>query len=290
MANLPPVSWLQAFEAAARTLSFTRAAEELCVSQSAISQRIRLLETRLGQHLFIRHARSLTLTEVGRAWLPSIEDAFSRLAEGTAEVFGVEPEAPVTIRTTPGLQHYWLAPHLANLCQLHPELNLHVVTGVWKDDFISDDVDMEIRYGYGDWPDVVAKSLGAENMVPVCAPALAEQLHEPRDLAGHTLLHATGFSVGWPTWFAAVGLESLEDSMNSLWCDTHIMTLRLAARGIGVALIYERFLADVEGLTVPFETRCTTSEEFWLTCTAQRSLRGPARTVWDYLENDAANA
>src|SRR5699024_12237562 len=135
MAGLPPVSWLQAFEAAGRTLSFTRAGEELSVTQSAISQRIRMLEARLGQDLFIRHPRSLTLTEAGRAWLPSVQDAFDRLAHGTAEVFGPEPDAPVTIRATPAIQQVWLAPRLHAFHRRYPQTPLRVVTGVWPDDF-----------------------------------------------------------------------------------------------------------------------------------------------------------
>jgi LysR family glycine cleavage system transcriptional activator len=173
MSYLPPVAWLQAFEAAARTLNFTRAGEELCISQSAISQRIRLLEARLGQALFIRHPRSLTLTEAGRAWLPSIQEAFSRLTQGTAEVFGPEPDSPVTIRTTPALQHYWLAPRLAALHRACPDIGLRVVTGVWAEDFMGEDVDIEICHGRGDRPDVVQVSLGTESMVPACIPRLA---------------------------------------------------------------------------------------------------------------------
>ena len=101
MIQLPPLLWLQAFESAVRTLSFTAAGSELGVTQAAISQRIRLLEDRLGQKLFVRHARSLTLTPAGQAWLPSIHDAFSRISEGTTEVFGMTSEKPVTLRATP---------------------------------------------------------------------------------------------------------------------------------------------------------------------------------------------
>ncbi|RKR06837.1 LysR family transcriptional regulator [Kushneria sinocarnis] len=283
MSSLPPVTWLQAFEAAARTLSFTRAGEELAVSQSAISQRIRLLEDRLGQALFIRHPRSLSLTEAGQAWLPSIQEAFERLAQGTAEVFGPEPDAPVLIRATPAVQQYWLAPRLCALHRAHPELALRVVTGVWTQDFVGEDVDIEIRYGQGEWPEMVRESLGEERMTPLCTPAMAERLTTPAELAGTTLLHAAGFAVGWPAWLAAAGVEEIERDTHRLWCDTQVMTLRLAAHGCGVALAHRRLMGSAETLVAPFDIECHTAEGFWLTRPARRSLREPARRVWEWL-------
>lgn len=281
MARLPPVAWLQAFEAAGRTLSFTRAGEELSVTQSAISQRIRMLEARLGQDLFIRYARSLTLTEAGRAWLPSVQDAFDRLAHGTAEIFGPEPDAPVTIRATPAIQQFWLAPRLQTFHQREPQTPLRVVTGVWADDFIGEDVDMEIRYGGDDWPHLVQQSLGTDAMTPVCVPALAEVLHEPSALAGHTLLHTTGFAVGWPTWLDAAGVGDLQT--RHLWCDTQSMTLGLAAQGCGIALAHRGLIGNWQMLVAPFELTCPAREQFVLTRPERRSLRMPAQRLWDHL-------
>src|SRR5699024_1877076 len=122
-------------------------------------------------------------TEAGRAWLPSVQDAFDRLAHGTAEVFGPEPDAPVTIRATPAIQQFWLAPRLHAFPRRYPQTPLRVVTGVWPDDFIGEDVDMEIRYGIGDWANLVQCSLGSDVMTPVCAPPLAEALSDPASLA-----------------------------------------------------------------------------------------------------------
>ncbi|OHV13798.1 LysR substrate-binding domain-containing protein [Kushneria phosphatilytica] len=287
MSSLPPVTWLQAFEAAARSLSFTRAGEELAVSQSAISQRIRLLEDRLGQALFVRHPRSLTLTEAGQAWLPSIQEAFARLAQGTAEVFGPEPDAPVIIRATPAVQQYWLAPRLCALHRAYPDLALRIVTGVWSRDFVGEDADIEIRYGQGDWAETVCESLGEERMTPLCTPAIAERLVSPADLGNETLLHAAGFAVGWPAWLAAAGVEEIAHDTRHLWCDTQVMTLRLAAHGCGVALAHRRLMGLAETLVAPFEIECPTEEGFWLTRPARRSPREPARRVWAWLADQA---
>lgn len=283
MSRLPPVAWLQAFEAAARAESFTRAAEELSVSQSAISQRIRLLEKRLGQDLFVRRARSIRLTAAGRAWLPSVQEAFARLAHGTAEIFGPEPDAPVTLRATPAIQQFWLARRLRDFHRRHPDISLRVVTGVWPADFVGEDVDMEIRYGRGGTATLIELSLGTDAMTPVCTPRLAAGLSEPTDLAGQTLLHATGFAVGWPAWLAAAGLPGFEAQTRHLWCDTQTMTLRLAATGGGFALAHRGLVRDQADWVMPFELACASTEKFMLTRPRRRSLRAPAERLWRFL-------
>ena len=252
MIQLPPLLWLQAFESAARTLSFTAAGSELGVTQAAISQRIRLLEDRLGQKLFVRHARSLTLTPAGQAWLPSIHDAFSRISEGTTEVFGMTSEKPVTLRATPVIQQSWLAPRLVALHQQKPHLLLRLVSAIWPDDFGPEGADIEIRYGRGEWSGLEMLPLGDEQLLPVCTPALARELTKPSDLAGHTLLHAVGFGVGWPGWLQAAGIAHLEAECLSLTCDNQVMTLALASQGGGVALTHRRLLDQRQDLVAPF--------------------------------------
>lgn len=283
MSALPSLLWVQAFEAAARTLSFTAAGHELGVTQAAISQRVRLLEDRLGQRLFVRHPRSLSLTPAGQAWLPSLQDAFTRLAEGTQEVFGEAGEAPVTLRTTPVVQQNWLAPRLTAFRAAHPEVPLRLVSAIWPADFGPEGADVEIRYGHGDWPGVEALSLGEEEMLPVCAPALAERLATPADLAGQTLLHAVGFAVGWPTWLEAVGATGLESRCAALSCDSQVMTLALAARGAGIALTHRRLVEGRDDLAVAFEWPVPSAERFWLVRPVRRRPRPEAARLWAWL-------
>ncbi|HET8791003.1 MAG TPA: LysR substrate-binding domain-containing protein [Modicisalibacter sp.] len=289
MTPLPPILWLQAFEAAARTLSFTEAGQELGVTQSAISQRIRLLEDRLGQKLFVRHPRSLTLTPAGQAWLPSIREAFTRLAEGTAEVFGPRPEAPVTLRATPVMQQSWLAPRLLPFHQSYPHIAVRLVSAIWAADFGPEGADLEIRYGRGDWADVEALSLGDEAMLPACAPELACRLKRPADLAGETLLHAVGFAVGWPAWLERAGVAGLDRKCRTLSCDNQIMTLALAAHGGGVALAHRGLLAQRNDLVTPFELALPSDEGFWLVRPARRQPREQAALLWDWLARGLAS-
>ncbi|GGX88159.1 transcriptional regulator [Litchfieldella qijiaojingensis] len=283
MTALPPLLWLQAFEAAARTLSFTAAGHELGVTQAAISQRIRLLEDRLGQKLFVRHPRSLSLTPAGQAWLPSIHDAFARISEGTSEVFGSTSESPVTLRTTPVIQQNWLAPRLLAFHRAHPSIAVRLVSAIWPDDFGPEGADLEIRYGRGEWSGVEAVSLGGESMLPVCAPTLAAGLREPADLAGHTLLHAVGFAVGWPTWLEQAGVAGLEHHCPALTCDNQVMTLALASHGGGVALTHRRLFESCDDLVAPFALEVPSEEGFWLVRPGRRQSREESSLLWEWL-------
>jgi LysR family transcriptional regulator, glycine cleavage system transcriptional activator len=283
MSQLPPLLWLQAFESAARTLSFTAAGNELGVTQAAISQRVRLLEDRLGQKLFVRHARSLTLTPAGQAWLPSIHDAFVRISEGTSEVFGSTAEQPITLRTTPVIQQSWLAPRLIMFHRAHPQVAIRVVSAIWPDDFGPEGADIEIRYGKGEWTGIEMQSLGEERLLPVCSPAVAEALATPADLAGHTLLHASGFGVGWPGWLQAAGVAHLEARCRSITCDHQVMTLSLASQGGGIALTHRRLMEQHLDLVAPFELSVSSAERFWLVRPSKRHVSEEVELLWQWL-------
>lgn len=285
MSQLPPLLWLQAFESAARTLSFTAAGNELGVTQAAISQRVRLLEDRVGQKLFVRHARSLTLTPAGQAWLPSIHDAFTRISEGTLEVFGSTSEQPVTLRTTPVIQQSWLAPRLIAFHRAYPHVALRLVSAIWPDDFGPEGADIEIRYGKGEWSGVEMQSLGKERLLPVCSPALAKQLSIPTDLTGHTLLHAAGFGIGWPGWLQEAGVAHLEAQCRSLTCDNQVMTLALASQDGGIALTHLRLLEQRTDLVAPFKLSVPSDEQFWLVRPSRRQVGEDAALVWQWLRN-----
>ena len=283
MSSLPPLLWLQAFEASARTLSFTAAGRELGVTQAAISQRIRLLEDRLGQKLFVRHPRSLSLTPAGQAWLPSILDGFARIGEGTQEVFGNAAERTVTLRATPVMQQNWLAPRLMAIHRAHPALAVRLVSAIWPEDFGPEGADIELRYGLGNWSGVEGVCLGDESLLPVCSLSLASRLREPADLAGHTLLHAAGFAVGWPTWLELAGVAGLDERGPALTCDNQVMTLALASLGGGVALTHRRLFESRDDLVAPFALSVPSAERFWLVRPARRQSREESSLLWDWL-------
>lgn len=284
--RLPPAQALHAFEAAARHMSFTEAARELGVTQAAISQRIRLLEHRLGQPLFLRHPRGLELTDAGRALVPAVHDAFERLTSGIAEVVGAPAEAPLTVRMTPGFAAHWLAPRLPAFQAAHPELTLRVSSAVWPSDFDLEGVDIEIRYGRGEWEGVDCERLTRERLTPVCAPSMAAGLAAPRDLENRVLIHTVGFETGWEQWLAKAGERRLLDRSHALLCDTMAVSLELAMRGAGVALGRSGFLdalLDEQRLAAPFDLWLDTDEAFYITRVAGRAPRPEAEMFWRWV-------
>lgn len=285
--RLPPAQTLHAFDAAARHMSFTGAAHELGVTQAAVSQRIRSLERHLGQALFLRQPQGVALTDAGRALLPAVRDAFARLSSGIHEAFGDAREAPLSIRTTPGFAVHWLAPRLRAFQILHPGVALRLGTAIWPSDFDLAGVDLEVRYGRGDWPGVEAWPLTQGEMAPVCAPAAARGLSAPTDLAGRVLLHAVGFERGWPQWLDLAGAARVAEGSTAMRCDTMAVSLALAEHDAGIALgrrgFIEPLLADGR-LVLPFEAPwLSTPEAFYLLRAAGGEPRPAADAFWRWL-------
>ena len=198
-------------------------------------------------------------------------------------MFGITSERPVTLRATPVIQQSWLAPRLVALHREKPTILLRLVSAIWPDDFGPEGADIEIRYGRGEWSGLEMLPLGEEHLLPVCSPALARSLNEPADLAGHTLLHAVGFGVGWPGWLQAAGMTHLESECLSLTCDNQVMTLALASQGGGVALTHRRLLEQRDDLVAPFDMGVPSDERFWLVRPSKRHVSDEAADVWEWL-------
>lgn len=262
--DLPPLTWLRAFEAAARSLSFTHAAMELNLTQAAVSKHVKALELHLRQPLFIRHPRSLELTKSGAAYLPSVKDALERLAAGTREVFGPHRTGVLTLRCAVAFAVNWLAPRLPAFLDANPDLSLRVISTVWNGAFDSDVFDLDIQYGTGVWAGFHSYRLTHETITPVCAPNLA--LDRLEDLRNQRLLHVLGYQEGWRLWLKAAGAEGL-DGRQDLQLDNSLTALEMARRGAGVALGRSSLIAGdlAEGrLVAPFPFALTSKEGFHL--------------------------
>ncbi len=266
--SLPPLNWLRAFESAARHLNFTHAAEELSLTQAAVSQQVKGLEMKLGAALFKRLPRGLELSEAGQAYLPAVHEAIERLAAATDEIFGQGHRKVLTVRVNLVFFIHWLARRLPEFRQQHPEINLHITSNIWVGD-TDVEADLEIRHGQGKWAGLKADRLTWDALVPVCSPSLATELkplNTPEDLARHELLHVLGYEEGWGYWLKKAGAECV-DSSQGLQFDTLISALRMAELGQGVALarssLVEHMLAQ-GALIAPFEQRFTTQEAFYL--------------------------
>ncbi len=287
--KLPPLSWLRAFEASARHLSFTQAAEELLLTQAAISKQIKLLEQHLREPLFERKPRSLVLTKVGAAYLPKVQDAFDRLGAGTQEVFGGRRAEMLSVRAPVGYSVNWLAARLPRFVDAHPATPVRIVSSVWAEDFETERYDLDIRYGHGRWPGFRADRLTWEVLEPLCLPELAARLRSPDDLAGERLLHVLGYQEGWASWLSAVGARGV-NAGSGLHFDTSLMALEVAANGGGVALgrrsMTGRDLASGR-LVRPFDFALPIEESFYLVAPEGRPTHPDATRFRDWLLAEA---
>jgi LysR family transcriptional regulator, glycine cleavage system transcriptional activator len=286
--DLPPLTWLRAFEAAARTLSFTHAAAELHLTQAAISKHVKSLEHHLRQPLFIRRPRGLELTKSGAAYLPKVQDALQRLAIGTREVFGQRRTQALTVRCAVSFAVNWLMPRLPDWLEQHPKRPVRLLSSVWNEPFDAEDIDLDIQYGTGDWPGCNSHRLTWESLTPLCAPAT--MLLAPDDLRDHRLLHVLGYHEGWGIWLKAAGAAAV-DAGSGLHLDTSLTAFELAAQGGGIALGRSSLAshAVVSGrLIKPFSLSVPIGEAFHLVEPAGGSRHGDAEAFTEWLVGQAA--
>lgn len=228
--SLPPLTWFRSFEAAARHLSFTAAAEEIGLTQSAVSQQVKSLEMRLRVPLFVRHPRGLALTDHGRRLLPEIGAPLDALAAAAGR-FDTGPAAGLlTVATSVSVAQWLIAPKLPDFSAAFPGIRLRILSAIWPDDFHSAQADVEIRFGSQKQVGPDAEPLIPNRLIAVKSPHLSKPLEE---LA---LIEAVGTSVGWRKWMETRGAPPRDPT---LYVDTYGMALQLAANGNGVALVTE---------------------------------------------------
>jgi DNA-binding transcriptional LysR family regulator len=240
--DLPRLDLLRSFEAAARLLSFTRAADELALTQSAVSRQVQLLEEGLGAALFTRRHRAIELTEAGRVLQRAVDDTLERLRDATARIRRDRQLRPLSVTCTPGFASLWLIPRLARFTAAHPSIDVRVSATHELMDLERSGLDVAVRFipvarGQG-------RPLFEETIVPVCAPALLKDrsrpLKKPADLANHTLLAVEGYPdeslmVDWAPWLNAMGLPDLR-MRNTLRFSQYTDALSAAAAGQGVVI------------------------------------------------------
>jgi LysR family glycine cleavage system transcriptional activator len=237
MTPLPSTSALRAFEAAGRLLSFTRAADELRLTQSAISHQIRDLETQLATRLFHRRGRGLSLTDAGERYLPFVREGLDRLRVGTEAITAGRSATVLTVSVSPNFATKWLVPRLGLFLEAHPDLDLRISATMRHVDFLTDDIDVAIRHGEGDWPHLDVTRLCTEAQLPVCSPALLRDgppLTEVADLGRHVLLHDQDFS-GWRRWLERVCVSGADAERGPVFNQASL-AIDAAVAGQGVAL------------------------------------------------------
>jgi LysR family glycine cleavage system transcriptional activator len=295
--RLPPLNSLRAFEAAARHLSFTRAAEELHVTPAAISHHIKGLEEHLGLKLFRRLNRAVVLTHAGQACVAGLSDAFDRMAVALERLRAQECSGPLTVSTSPALAAKWLVPRLEGFQELYPEIDVRVSAAMRLVDFAREDVDVAIRYGTGSYPGLLTELLLTNEVVPVCSPALLEgprPLRAPEDIRHHTLLHddtrtSDGAYPNWAMWLRAAGLEGVDASRGPRF-DYPGLVLDAAAAGRGIALALSTVAAaDLAAgrLARPFAVTVPTPFAYYVVCPEPTAERPKVAALRRWLRAEA---
>lgn len=244
--GLPSLNALRAFAVAGRHLSFTRAADELHVTQGAVSRLVKQLEADLGVSLFSRGPRGLELTEAGAAYLPPLSEAFERMQAATRLIMrSTRPANRLAITMLPTFAMRWFMPRLADFHQLNPEIAVDVTSADRPVDFATEPVDVGIQYGSGQWPDELhAEFLFPETVTLVASPALLKRkpLHKPEDVKRHTLLTHSTRPDAWPEWFAAAGLKGSANRGPAF--EHFFMSIEAAVNGLGLALVPDFFVVQ----------------------------------------------
>ncbi|MDO5055093.1 transcriptional regulator GcvA [Pasteurella oralis] len=243
--RLPPLNSLKAFESAAKHLSFTKAAEELFVTQAAVSHQIKLLEDFLGIELFKRKNRSLELTELGQAYFTDVTKILHRLAEATDKLLAKKHDKHLTISVPQTFGIQWLVPHLSDFNQHYPDIEVRL-KGVDQDEgLLSKDIDIAIYYGLGNWDNLQVEKLVEENLLILASPKLLAQIpvQSKDDLKNHTLIHIHTRD-NWKNMASSLQLDDLNIQQGSLFSHT-FMALQAAIHGQGLVLA-NRILAQQE--------------------------------------------
>lgn len=290
--RLPPLNALKSFEAAARHESFTRAAEELCVTQGAVSHQVKALEAELGLKLFNRERQRLVITEAGREYLVVVRDALDRIAMGTERLLQRQSSGALTVSTSPDFAAKWLVHRLGRFSEAHPDIDLRISATMHHVDFTREEVDIAVRHGDGNWPSLDVTRLCPEELFPVCSPKLLDSRHRikgPRDILKYPLLHI-GNRRDWVSWLDAVGVEDAAVSQGPV-LNRDSMAIDAAVDGQGFVLA-RTTLASWDLLTgrlvMPLPLSLKLPRTYWIVCPKVNSQLPKVTTFRDWLLAEVA--
>jgi len=264
--RLPSLNGLRAFEAAGRHGSFTTAAQELNVTQTAVSRMVRLLEQRLGFALFRRHANALELTAQGQAFLSGLTDSFDSIARLTDQVAAMRAGPVLTVGVGPTLAVNWLIPRLISFYRGHPDVEVRMATGGATRP-VRDDWTCTVRRDTDAWPGYIAEPLFPSALVPVCTPAIASGLRHPSDLRSAALIFVTHMPNEWPCWFEAAGLRLPVRPAGEVLFDGNAMAMQAVLDGVGIAVAQLAYVGDALAtgrLVAPFPIVARKRESWFL--------------------------
>ncbi|MEQ8284807.1 transcriptional regulator GcvA [Thalassospira sp.] len=297
--RLPPLQSLRAFDAAARHLSFTRAAEELFVTQGAISQQVRQLEDYLGFKLFHRLPRQIHLTEEGVQLAHATSAGFSRISDEIERLMLVEETGVVTVSVLQSFAVKWLVPRLGHFREAYPDIDVRIHADDRMVDLRTEGIDLAVRFGNGKYPNLNCEMLMRDESFPVCSPAyLAAHptLCEPSDIAGHQLLHdATAIidhphAADWEFWLDGVGASGVDVS-RGLRFNSGDMVIQAALMGQGIGMARTSLAAldlKVGNLVRPFPQTVASNGAYYLVYPEEHLRRPRVQAFVNWLKNEVA--
>ncbi|MGO4893523.1 transcriptional regulator GcvA [Flavobacterium sp. W21_SRS_FM6] len=268
--RLPPLNSLKTFEAAARHLSFTRAADELFVTQAAVSHQVKALEEFLSMKLFLRRNRALLLTEEGQSYYLDLKEIFRNIQDATERLVARGAKGAITVALPPSFAIQWLVPRISHFSQLNPDIDVRIKAVDFDEGFLSDDVDVAIYYGKGNWSGLVADKLHTEYLTPMCSPLLfqgSKPLAHLDDLRHHVLLHDSSRDA-WKGWLKKTNVLGVNVNQGPIFSHS-MLVLQAAALGQGIALghsVLARPEIQSGRLVCPFEEKLITNNAYYFVC------------------------
>ncbi|MCB2096781.1 MAG: transcriptional regulator GcvA [Parvularculaceae bacterium] len=290
--RLPPLVSLRVFESVARHLSFTKAADDLHVTQAAVSHQIKNLEEWLSIPLFLRLNRTIKLTKEGEAYATALTGAFEAIADATDAILKDTGQQAINIATFDSIAANWLAPRIKKFQSRHPEMAIKILTHSAYSDFADGDIDVEIRYGAGDWPNLYVVKIADEDIFPVCSPKLLGRRKRPlnvADLDEYSLIHDE-LVMEWSDWIEAAGGTSAKADKGMRYNHSHIV-IRAAAAGEGMALGRSLLVADdiaAGRLVAPFEHKMPSKYSYYLVRPREHAEKAWAKSFEEWLLLEAA--
>ena len=268
--NLPPLTTLRSFEAAARLASFSKAAEELNVTHGAVSRAVRQLEDHLGQKLFLRRTRQVVLTPAGALYSARVREVLERLAAATLALARDEAKGVLTVSTLDSFAAKWLVPRLFRFRRAHPDIDVRLTTSERQVDFELEGVDIAIRFGAGNYPGMSTDFLLEEDVFPVCRPHFLDGPHplkQPSDLRHHTLIH-DDYQVSWAMWLQKAKVTGVDANRGPVFLSSDF-AIQAAIQGEGIALARSALVEDdllAGRLVQPFDISLPGVWSYYVVC------------------------
>ena len=286
--DLPSLNAIRIFESAARHLNFSRAADELSVTQSAVSRQIKVLEEQLGLQLFQRSGPKLSLTSAGAYYQVKVSEALTLLRRGTAELRQTAASPTLTISVLPTFATKLLVPRIGDFERQNPQVALRLAASYKLVDFATElDIDAAIRLGRGNWPGVHATRLTASHVSPVCSPSLARNLRQPSDILRQRRLIDDAMYDEWGTWFKAAGVN--DEIGDTRHIDDDTMLLQAAIEGQGVTLaraIIAQDDLDSGRLVRPFDVSILSYFQYYFVCLPERLAEPDIQAFYVWLRQE----